>query len=167
MTTPELVHDPEEYKRPLQPLRFLLGHFRGEGRYTQGSKTFSKEMIGSWEAGGRFIGLRMSVTYPLADGRKDIHHILIMLGTSTTAGQFTAHAFTDSGALLTYELEWSANTLSFADRPPASHSTNAQRARKSLTPTREGFEERLDVDWGDEAFAPYSIVAMRRIQKDV
>jgi hypothetical protein len=27
----------------------------------------------------------------------------------------------------------------------------------------EGFEERVDVDWGDGSFQPYSAVAMQRV----
>ena len=120
-------------------------------------------MSGMWEASGRFIGLRISVTYPLADGRKDIHKAFIMVGTHPTSGQFEAHAYTDSGTIHTYHLEWNDNVLSFADRPPTEHGNSIKRARKSLTPTTDGFEESVEVDLGDDTFVAYSMVKMLRV----
>lgn len=165
MATADLVHDPEEYRLPLQKFRFLLGSFRGQGQYAKGTSVFYKEMSGSWEAGGRFIGLRMNVIYPLTDGRKDIHEALILVGANPTSGQFEAQAYTDSGVIYTYQLEWHGDTVSFADRPPTEHGGHVKRARKSLTPTVEGCEERVDVDWGDGSFALYSIVKMQRVDR--
>jgi hypothetical protein len=165
MVTPELVHDPEEYRVPLHNLRFLLGHFRGEGHYARGATVFYKEMSGMWEANGRFIGLRMSVTYPLADGRQDVHEAFIMVGTHPTSGQFEAHAYTDSGTIQTYQLEWNDNVLSFADRPPTAHGKSITRARKSFTPTADGFEESVEVDLGNDTFVPYSMVKMLRVER--
>ena len=163
MATADLVHDPEEYRLPLQKFRFLLGRFRGQGQYAKGTSVFSKEMSGSWEAGGRFIGLRMAVTYSLSDGRKDVHEALVLVGANPTSGQFEAQAYTDSGATYSYQLEWHDDIVSFADRPPTEHGDHVKRARKSLTPTVEGFEERVDIDLGDGSFAPYSIVKMQRV----
>lgn len=163
MATVNLVHDPEEYQLPLQKFRFLLGNFRGQGQYATGTSVFYKEMNGSWEAGGRFIGLRMTVTYPLTDGRKDIHEALVLVGMSPTSGQFEAQAYTDSEAIYTYQLDWQDGALSFTDRPPTEYGGDVKRARKSLTPTVEGFEERVDVDWGDGNFVLYSIVKMQRL----
>jgi len=163
MATTDLVHDPEEYRLLLRRFCFLLGHFRGEGHYTHGNNLFYKQLRGTWEAGGRFLASRMSVTYPLADSRQDIHEALVIIGARGTSGPFEAHAYTDSGLIQTYQLEWIGNTVSFADRPPTEHGNKIQRARKSLTPTLDGFEERVDVDWGDGAFAPYSIVRMQRV----
>ena len=162
MAATDLVHDPEQYRLPLQQFRFLLGHFRGEGRYTQGTKTFHKEVSGSWEAGGRFIGLRMRVIYPL-DGRKDIHEALVMVGAHPTSGQFEAQAYTDNGIIQTYQLEWNGETLSFADRPPTVHGRQVKHARKSFTTTTGGFEERVEVDWGNGDFVLYSIVQLQRV----
>jgi hypothetical protein len=164
MATTDLVHDPEEYRVPLQPFRFLLGDFRGEGRYTHGDNVFQKELNGSWEANGRFLGLRMRVTYLLSDGRKDIHEALVLIGAHSTLGPFEAHAYTDSGAIQHYQLELNGETISFADRPPTEHDSKIQRARKSLTPTPDGFEERVDVDRGDGTYTFYSIVRMQRIE---
>jgi len=70
------VHDHAKPSVYLTPLRFLVGHFRGEGRYTMTPYSFRKEVIGTPEAGGRFIALRMGVFYPLVDGRTDVHNAL-------------------------------------------------------------------------------------------
>src|SRR5262245_29564347 len=140
MVTTDLIHDPEERRLPLQGFRFLLGHFHGEGYYTQGVNVFYKEMVGTWEAGGRFIGLRMSVTYPLVGGRKDIHDALIIIGVQSASGSFLAQAYTDGGTVQTYHLELHNDTIAFADRPPALHGIKIVRARKSLIPTADGFE---------------------------
>jgi hypothetical protein len=162
MAATDLVHDPEERRRALQSLRFLLGHFRGEGRYVHRSGTFEKEMTGSWEAGGRFLGVRMSVIYPLADGRKDIHEALVLIGPPSEKGLFVAQAYTDGGAIVEYHLTYEAGAVSFADRPPNEHGLQIARARKCFTPTADGFEERLDIDRGDGRFEPYSVIALRR-----
>jgi hypothetical protein len=165
MAATDLVHDPKEYRIPLRPFRFLLGDFRGEGRYTGSNNVFQKELRGSWEAGGRFLALRMSVTYPLAGGRRDIHEALVIVGAQEASGPFEAHAYTDSGLVQRYQLEWNNNTVSFADRLPTEHGSTIRRARKSLTPTSDGFEERVDVDWGDGTFALYSVVQMQRVNR--
>lgn len=84
------VHDHGGTSRALQCLDFLIGHFRGDGLYPGRSGSFHKEVVGTWEAGGRFIGLRMSATYPLADGRHDVHHALVMVGYNSSAGAYEA-----------------------------------------------------------------------------
>ena len=162
MAATDLVHDPEERRQALQPLRFLLGAFRGEGRYVNRSGSFEKEVTGSWEAGGRFLGIRMSVVYPLLNGRRDIHEALVLIGSPAHDGIFVAHAYTDSGAIVEYRLSYEDGALSFADRPPNEHGLQVARARKSFTPTVEGFEERLDIDRGDGRFEPYSVITLRR-----
>ena len=165
MTAADLVHDPEERRQALQPLRFLLGQFHGEGCYVHRAGTFAKDVTGSWEVGGRFLGLRMSVTYPLKDGRKDIHEALVLIGPPSENGLFVAQAYTDGGAIIEYRLSYEGGRLSFADRPPtehAEHGLQVTRARKCLTPTVDGFEERLDIDRGDGQFEPYSVIALRR-----
>ena len=160
MTVERLVHDPEERQQLLQPLRFLIGHFRGEGRYANRAGTFHKEVIGTWEAGGRFVGLRMSLTYPLQDGRQDNHEALVIVGTASTPGQFTAQAYTDGGDIITHQLERDGEAFVFPDRPPTGHGLHVIRARKWLTPTRDGFEERLEIDQGDGHFTLYSVIPM-------
>jgi hypothetical protein len=164
MPAADIVHDPEERRQALQPLRFLLGSFRGEGRYVNRGGSFKKEVTGSWEAGGRFLGVRMSVVYPLADGRKDIHDALVLIGPPLENGLFVAHAYTDGGAIVEYRLTDEDGILSFADRPPHEPGLQVARARKCFTPTVDGFEERLDIDRGDGRFEPYSVIAMQRIQ---
>ena len=163
MAAVDLVHDPEERRQALQPLRFLLGHFHGEGRYVHRAGTFEKAMTSAWEAGGRFIGLRMSVTYPLVDGRKDIHDALVLIGPPSDTGLFAAQVYTDGGAIVEYRLTYEAGTLSFADRPPTERGLQVTRARKCLTPTVDGFEERLDIDRGDGRFEPYSVIEMQQV----
>jgi hypothetical protein len=154
------VHDHEKPSTHLKPLRFLLGHFRGEGQYAMTPYAFHKEVIGSFEAGGRFIALRMDASYPLADGRKDVHKALVIVG-SESSGNITAHAYTDGGIVREYAIARSAQSLEFADLPPG-HASQWKRARKIIQPTAEGFEERLEVDAG-EGFVPYYTIPMRKV----
>ena len=80
------VHDGPKQNVHLNHLLFLLGHFRGEGKYAMTGYTFSKEVIGAFEAGGRFIALRMDASYPLPDGRKDVHKALVIVGSEPSSG---------------------------------------------------------------------------------
>ena len=155
------VHDHSKGGVHLAPLQFLLGHFRGEGTYAMTSYTFNKEVIGTPEAGGRFIALRMGVSYPLMDGRTDVHNALVMVGAEATADRFIAHAYTDSGIFRQYSVEGSEGGLQFDDLPPG-HASQWRRARKILRPTFHGFDEQLEVDAG-EGFIPYYLIAMRRV----
>jgi hypothetical protein len=161
-------HDPvHDYGKPgahLKPLRFLLGHFRGEGRYAMTAYAFHKEVIGSVEAGGRFIALRMDASYPLADGRKDVHKALVIVGSEPTTGNILAHAYTDGGIVREYSISRSAQTLEFADLAPG-HANQWKRARKIIRATPEGFEENLEVD-GGQGFVPYYTIPMRKVRHD-
>jgi len=154
------VHDHEKPSAHMQPLAFLLGHFRGDGKYAMSDYVFHKEVLGSFEAGGRFIALRMDATYPLADGRKDVHKAFVIVGAEP-AGAITAHAYTDGGVVREYAIAHNERELEFADVPPG-HASQWQRARKILRPTADGFEERLEVDPGD-GFVPYYVIPMRKI----
>ena len=154
------VHDHGKPGAHMQPLQFLLGHFRGEGRYSMIDYAFHKEVIGSFEAGGRFIALRMDASYPLADGRKDVHKAFVVVGAEPS-GNITAHAYTDGGLVREYAIEHHETNLEFADATPG-HVGQWQRARKILRPTQDGFEERLEVDPGD-GFVPYYVIPMRRV----
>ena len=156
------VHDHGKPSARLKSLEYLLGHFRGEGQYAMADYNFQKEVIGSFEAGSRFIALRMDASYPLADGRKDVHKALVVVGSETSSGEITAHAYTDGGIVRQYEVRNDQGVLCFADQPPG-HAGQWKRARKILNPTREGFEERLEVDGGDGSFVPYYVVCMRRV----
>jgi hypothetical protein len=155
------VHEHIKPSVHLTPLRFLLGHFRGHGKYTMTPHTFQKEVIGTTEAGGRFIALRMGVSYPLIDGRTDVHNALVMVGAEPSPGRFIAHAYTDAGIFRQYSVEGSEGGLQFDDLPPG-HADQWRRARKVLRPTPEGFEEQLEVDGGD-GFVPYYTIAMQRV----
>jgi len=157
------VHDHLKPSVHLAPLRFLLGHFRGEGKYAMTSYTFNKEVIGTPEAGGRLIALRMGVSYPLMDGRTDVHNALVMVGAEASADRFIAHAYTDAGVFRQYSVEGSEGGLKFDDLPPG-HPNQWHRARKSLRPTPEGFDEQLEVD-GGEGFVPYYLISMRRVAR--
>ena len=154
------VHDHEKPSAHMQPLEFLLGHFRGEGKYAMTDYVFQKELLGSFEAGGRFIALRMDATYPLADGRKDVHKAFVIVGAEP-AGAITAHAYTDAGVVREYAIAHNDREVEFADVPPG-HASQWKRARKILRPTADGFEERLEVDPGS-GFVPYYIIPMRKI----
>ena len=155
------VHDHGKPSAHLKPLRFLLGHFRGVGRYAMNSYAFQKEVIGTFEAGGRFIALRMDASYPLADGRKDVHKALVIVGSEAASGNITAHAYTDGGIVREYAIERREQSLEFADAAPG-HADQWKRARKILRPTPDGFEERLEVD-GGAGFVPYYIIPMQKM----
>ena len=155
------VHDHLKPSVDLLPLQFLLGHFRGQGQYAITPYAFHKELIGTPEAGGRFIALRMGVSYPLFDGRTDVHKALVMVGAQQSRERFIAHAYTDAGIFREYLVDESEGRLSFDDLPPG-HSNQWRRARKLLCPTPSGFEEHLEVDSG-EGFVPYYTISMRRV----
>lgn len=156
------VHDHTKTGAHLQPLEFLLGHFRGEGKYAMTPYSFKKEVIGTIEAGGRFIALRMDVAYPLIDGRHDVHKALVIAGAEPLSGKIAAHAYTDGGLVHEYAVENRKAWLEFEDQPPG-HEKHWARARKILQPTENGFEERLEVDDGGGNFIPYYTIAMRKI----
>ena len=158
------VHDHPKAGVHLKPLQFLLGHFRGEGKYVTTPYTFHKELIGTSEAGGRFIALRMDVSYPLLDGRKDIHKALVIVGAEPSTGYFPARAYTDGGLVREYTVEHAGGFFEFADTPPG-HGHEWKRARKTLTPTDLGFEERLEVDAGN-GFTPYYVISMRKLPRN-
>jgi hypothetical protein len=155
------VHDESKQNVHLNDLRFLLGHFRGEGKYAMTGYTFQKEVIGTFEAGGRFIALRMDASYPLPDGRKDVHKALVIVGSDPSSGIVKAHVYTDGGTVREYCIDSGNGQLCFEDVPPG-HGKLWKRARKILRPTEEGFEERLEVDSGDGSFVPYYVVRMRK-----
>ena len=156
------VHDEPKQNIHLNHLLFLLGHFRGEGKYAMTGYTFQKEVIGTFEAGGRFIALRMDASYPLPDGRKDVHKAFVIAGSEPSSDSIKAHVYTDGGTVREYSIESGNSQLSFDDVPPG-HGKIWKRARKILRPTQEGFEERLEVDSGDGSFVPYYVIVMRKV----
>jgi len=156
----DLVHDHDRASVPLQRLAFLVGHFAGEGHYPGRGGAFHKEVLGSWEAGGRFIGLRMAVTYPLSDGRNDVHEALVLVGYDAEAGTYTARAYTDGGTTSDYTLTLEGDRIVFDDRVPA-HAANATGARKVLAPRPGGYDEALEIQGHGEPFRTYSALELR------
>ncbi len=156
------VHNEPKQDVHLNHLMFLLGHFRGDGKYAMTSYTFQKEVIGTFEAGGRFIALRMDASYPLPDGRKDVHKALVIVGSEPSSDTIKAHVYTDGGTVREYYIESGNGQLHFDDVPPG-HGKLWKRARKILRPTAEGFEERLEVDSGDGSFVPYYVIVMQKV----
>lgn len=156
------VHQPDRGSVALQRLAFLVGHFSGQGRYAHRDGGFHKEVVGSWEAGGRFIGIRMTVSYPLDDGRNDVHQALVLVGHDAAAGAYQARAYTDSGTTRDYTLALEGDRVVFSDRVPG-HGVNASRARKVLIPCERGYDELLEVQADDEPFRAYSIVELRAV----
>ena len=156
------VHEHETPCPALQPLAFLLGHFYGEGHYVRRSGSFQKEVTGVWEAGGRFISLRMGVNYPLSDGRNDCHQALVIIGADPKTQAIESRAYTDGGFIFEHPMELDNGTLWFPDRPPG-HAANGVRARKVLCPTEEGYEERLELEQENGEFEAYSILPLRRL----
>jgi hypothetical protein len=103
----------------------------------------------------------MGVTYPLADGRKDTHAAFVMVGVNPTTGEIEARAYSDGGDIHDFHLQLEGDTVTFDDRPSAHH--QARRARKTLRPTADGFEERLEIDRGEGRFEPFYTIAMHRV----
>jgi hypothetical protein len=156
------VHDHDRASAPLQRLAFLVGHFAGEGRYPGRGGRFHKEVVGSWEAGGRFIGLRMAVTYPLDDGRDDVHEALVLVGYDADSGRYSARAYTDSGTTSDYTLTIDGDRVLFADRLPA-QAPGATAARKVIAPRPGGYDEALEIQAAGEPFHTYSAVDLRAV----
>lgn len=154
------VHQAEHGDTRLQQLAFLIGHFSGSGRYAGRQGTFYKEVRGAWEAGGRFIGLRMAVSYPLDDGRNDVHQALVLVGHDTAAATHAARAYTDSGTARDYMLTLDGDRLYFADRVPG-HGVQARSARKVLAPRAGGYDEILETQADAEPYQTYSTVELR------
>lgn len=155
------VHDHEKGSVPLRALQFLLGHFAGEGTEVTRPQPFQKELLGTQEAGGRALALRMGVTYTLADGRKDTHNAFVVIGVNAQTEGIEARAYTDGGDIHEFQLQVDGDAIMFDERPSAHHA--AQRARKILRPTPTGFEERLEVDLGDGRFATHYSLMMQRV----
>lgn len=126
--------------------------------------SFRKEVLGSWEAGGRFIGLRMAATYPLEDGRNDVHHALVLVGYNDAEGAYEARAYTDSGTTRDYRLVFEGERIIFSDRAPGH--VNATAARKILSRSARGYLEILEIQQGEEkAFETYSRIELSLVRR--
>lgn len=144
----------------LGQLAFLVGRFRGEGVLPDGRVRVEKESVGSWEAGGHFLALRLVASYWVGERLADRHEAMVLVGIEPESLALSAEAFTDSGGKLRYVLEIENGALVFDDRPP--HGTRAARARKTIAPTLGGYLERLDLESAAGALETYALLEMRR-----
>ncbi|MGB4069038.1 MAG: hypothetical protein WBK08_13490 [Nitrospira sp.] len=132
------VHEPEKPSAALEYVRFLLGHFEGAVELPLEERSIQKEVVGSWEAGGRFLSLRMAATYRRTNGSWDRHQAFIILGPDEETGALVSRAYTDGGMIQEFHIVIEERRLMFADRVP--HNVPAVAARKVLAPTAHGYE---------------------------
>ncbi len=137
----------------LKSLQFLVGHFKGQGRFIDFDKTFDKEIIGAWELGG-FLSIRMTATYPMQNGRQDTHRVMVILGKDPAEAHISARAYTDHGMTIDFTIQQNGSELEFEDTPPGRFGKKA-RARKRIYPVNDGLKEVLEIDRGDGEFKPY------------
>ncbi|HSL02176.1 MAG TPA: (2Fe-2S) ferredoxin domain-containing protein [Nitrospiraceae bacterium] len=155
------VHEPEKPSAALESVQFLLGHFEGAVELSLEQRSIQKEVVGSWEAGGRFLSLRMAATYRRTNGSWDRHQAFIILGPDEETGALVSRAYTDGGMVHEFHIVIEEKRLMFADRVP--HHVPAVAARKVLTPTTQGYEETLEIDRGSGVFEPYySMLILRK-----
>jgi hypothetical protein len=102
----------------------------------------------------------MSTDYPLRDGLCDRHSALLVISAAADENSLVSRAYTDGGFVIEYRPTATGDGLVFDDRVP--HGCDAQRARKILRAMPGGYDEILEIDRGDGAFAPYSMIALRR-----
>lgn len=145
----------------LEAIQFLVGRFRGHGRFEGGTITYEKEVFGRWEAGGHVLALSMKAAYREDDDVADVHEAMAVVGADRTSGGLQAHVFTDGGIVFEHRLELGPDRVSFRDRVP--HEIRAKEARKILLPTAYGYEELLQVDRGDARFETYQVVQLKRV----
>ena len=126
-----------------------------------GRSAFLKELMGTWEAVGHCLALRMGVTYQLTNGLKDTHTAFVAIGANPTTDHIEARAYTDGGNMHDFHLRFEGDALMFDDNAPGHLGT--ARARKILRPTAYGFEERLEVARGSGQFEPHYVIAMHRV----
>jgi hypothetical protein len=107
----------------------------------------------------------MGVTYPLANGQKDTHNAFVTIGVNPDTERIEARAYTDGGAIHEFQLQVEGDALMFAERPAAHH--GAQRARKIVRPTPDGFEERVEMDYGSGQYELHSVLTMQRVTSEV
>ena len=144
----------------LDALVFLIGRFRGEGRFERAGTTFEKQVFGRWEAGGHFLSLSMTAAYRVHDSVADVHHALAVVGLDAARAGLAARVFTDGDEMFELPLSVGLDRISFRDRAP--HETAAREARKTLLRTPDGYQETLEVDRGS-GFETYSLVRLRRL----
>jgi hypothetical protein len=103
---------------------------------------------------------RMAASYPLANGREDTHRALVVVGIKSASKCITGRAHNDGGRTCEYEVEQGGDILQLADALPG-HGRQWKSARKTLRPTKDGYEESLEVDAG-EGFINYYNISMRK-----
>ena len=133
---------------------------RGEGWYGDPSHRYTKEVSGSWVAGGHHLVLEMGADYPLRDGAWDRHSVVLVISAGPDEGSLVSRAYTDGGSVIEYRPASMAEGLVFDDQVP--HGCDALRARKILRPSSLGYDETLEIDRGEGDFVPYSKIALRR-----
>lgn len=153
-------HEAEKPSPVLLPLKFLVGRFEGTVELPEERRSIHKQVVGSWETGGRFLALRMAATYQQFDGNHDRHQALVLVGADPDQGGFLSRAYTDVGSIVDFHLEVDGARLRFADRVP--HGISATAARKVLVPAGDGYDESLELDRGFGRFDPYYTIPMRR-----
>lgn len=159
------VHQPEKPSAALEHVRFLLGHFEGTVELPLEQRSIQKEVVGCWEAGGRFLSLRMAATYRSTKGEWDRHQAFIIIGPDEETGALVSRAYTDGGMIQEFDIAIEERRLMFADRVP--HHVSAVAARKILTPTGRGYEEALELDRGLGVFEPYYSIPIQRKERAV
>ena len=159
------VHQPEKPSAALESVRFLVGHFEGTVELPLEQRSIEKEVVGSWEAGGRFLSLRMAATYRTKNGLWDRHQVFIVLGPDEETGALVSRAYTDGGLIHEFHIVIEERRLMFADRVP--HHVPAMAARKVLTPTEDGYEETLELDRGLGVFEPYYRMPIQRKDRPI
>ena len=112
------IHEPAKPSAALESVRFLLGHFEGTVELPLEQRSIQKEVIGSWEAGGRFLSLRMAATYRRTDGSWDRHQVFIILGQDEETGELVSRAYTDGGLIHEFHIVIEESRLMFADLSP-------------------------------------------------
>jgi hypothetical protein len=154
------IHEPEKPSAVLEYLQFLLGHFEGTVELPQEQRSIQKEVVGSWEAGGRFLSLRMAATYRKTNGAWDRHQAFIVLGPDKETDALVSRAYTDGGMTHEFHIVMEDGRLMFPDRIP--HNMSAIAARKVLVPTAQGYEESVEIDWGRGIYEPYYCMPLQR-----
>lgn len=111
------------------------------------------------------VPLRMVAIDPLQDGRNDVHHALVLVGSNDAVPAYEARAYTDSGATRDYRLTFEGGRIIFADRAPGD--VNATAARKILTPFTQGYLETLEGQRGegDEAHSTIALSPIPRTNR--
>lgn len=153
-------HAAEKPSPALLPLKFLIGRFEGTVELLEERRSIHKQVVGSWETGGRFLALRMAATYQQFDGKHDRHQALVLVGADPDQGGFLSRAYTDVGSIVDFHLEVDGARLCFADRVP--HGLSATAAKKVLVPSGDGYDESLELDRGFGRFDHYYTIPMRR-----